>query len=75
MYVTCRACNTAHWTIGEDLPVEDYSLILSYDDIENAMDQRLDKLGWVDLICPTCISNDPNIVKTYNDSEDRHEQD
>jgi hypothetical protein len=75
MYITCRACNTAYWITGTEIPTEAYSINVAYDDIESSIDQTLDKMGWNDCICNYCQDIDPNIVKTYNDTIDRHDED
>jgi len=71
MSITCRACNKPTDVIGTDIPVEDKAV--DGWDIETSIEQTLTQQGWQDLICPSCIENDPNIVEKYNDSEDRHE--
>jgi hypothetical protein len=73
MSITCRACNVSTDVIGADIELEGYAGYGLEPDIEQSIEQSLTKLGWNDLICPSCIENDPNIVEKYNDAEDRHE--
>ena len=77
MQVGCRTCRTVVDIIGRDIPTDEGSrrTLIIYADIEDSITQALDRLGWEDLICQYCISNDPNIGKTYNDTIDRHEED